>query len=86
MWDLQWRLPKRHGKRAEALVQHPRFRASYDFLLLRELSSEIEPGLGQWWTDYQEAEDDTRRQMVKEITDKAPKRRRQTRKRKRSNG
>ncbi len=54
IWELQLRLPKHNGKRAQKLVEHPRFRAAYDFLLLREHSGEISAGLGQWWTDYQE--------------------------------
>ncbi|PCJ16257.1 MAG: poly(A) polymerase [Gammaproteobacteria bacterium] len=64
IWEYQLRLPIRSAKRAELLVQTPRFRAAYDFLLLREHSGEIEPGLGQWWTDYQEADPSKRHQMA----------------------
>lgn len=53
IWELQFRLPKNAGKRAQKLHQHPRFRAAYDFLLLREQAGEIDPGLGEWWTEYQ---------------------------------
>lgn len=53
IWEMQYRLPNHNGNRAQRLFNHPRFRASYDFLLLREEAGEIEPGLGQWWTDYQ---------------------------------
>jgi len=67
IWELQFRLPQRHGKRAAQLIQHPRFRAGYDFLLLREKSGEIKPGVGQWWTDYQEANDDDRLKMAQEL-------------------
>lgn len=35
IWTLQQRLEIAHGKRAIAVLQHPRFRAAYDFLLLR---------------------------------------------------
>lgn len=64
IWDLQPRLALRHGRRAEQLVTHPRFRAAYDFLLLREEAGEIEPGLGDWWTRYQDADDGGRERMV----------------------
>lgn len=67
IWDLQARLDSRHGRRAEALVEHPRFRAAYDFLLLREQSGEIEPGLGEWWTQYQEADSIGRDQLVRDL-------------------
>ncbi|WP_409523748.1 polynucleotide adenylyltransferase PcnB [Nitrincola sp. MINF-07-Sa-05] len=53
IWELQMRLPKRQGKKAELLVTHPRFRAAYDLLLLREAAGEDLDGLGKWWTDYQ---------------------------------
>lgn len=69
IWELQYRLPNRSGSRAQRLITHPRFRASYDFLLLREEAGEIEPGLGQWWTEYQlqspEQREDNARKMHK---------------------
>src|SRR5690606_27147433 len=49
IWDLQVRLTNRRGKRAEMLLSHKRFRAAYDFLLLREAAGEELEGLGQWW-------------------------------------
>ncbi|ROR98633.1 poly(A) polymerase [Sinobacterium caligoides] len=53
IWELQLRLTKRQGKRAHSLMHHPRFRASYDFLLLREQAGENHNGLGEWWTQFQ---------------------------------
>lgn len=53
IWEMQIRLVKNNSRRAAQLVTHPRFRAGYDFLLLREKSGEIEAGLGEWWTKYQ---------------------------------
>ena len=64
IWEMQLRLPKRNANRAEQLLGHPRFRASYDFLLLRENAGEALNGLGQWWTDYQQTNADQRRSMV----------------------
>ncbi|CAM3465137.1 polynucleotide adenylyltransferase PcnB [Parendozoicomonas haliclonae] len=55
IWDLQHRLERRQPKRIEELAAHPRFRAAYDFLLLREESGENLNGAGRWWTKYQEA-------------------------------
>lgn len=65
IWDLQERLPRRQGKRADTLLEHPRFRAAYDFLLLREHAGEETGGLGEWWTRYQDASDTERRAMIK---------------------
>ena len=63
IWDQQLRLPNRRGKRAELMLANKRFRAAYDFLLLREAAGEDLDGLGQWWTDYQSADADTRAAM-----------------------
>ena len=67
IWDMQERLPRRSGKRADLLLENPRFRAGYDFLLLRESAGEQTDGLGEWWTLYQEASDSQRRQMIRQL-------------------
>ncbi|MGE8480792.1 MAG: polynucleotide adenylyltransferase PcnB, partial [Pseudomonas shirazensis] len=67
IWDMQERLPRRSGKRADMLLDNPRFRAGYDFLLLRESAGEETEELGQWWTDYQDANDSERRAMIAEL-------------------
>jgi len=54
IWEMQLRLNKRQTKRALNLMYHPRFRAGYDFLLLREQVGESLDGLGAWWTKFQQ--------------------------------
>ena len=55
IWNLQHRLPKRHGDRAQKIVEHPRFRAAYDFLGVRAAAGETEvQSIFDWWTTYQE--------------------------------
>ncbi|MFA5493767.1 MAG: polynucleotide adenylyltransferase PcnB [Porticoccaceae bacterium] len=71
IWDMQQRLPLRYGRRAEHLVELPRFRAGYDFILLREQAGEDLGGLGRWWTLYQEAGDSERLTMVKALDNKS---------------
>ena len=66
-WHLQTQLGRRDGKRAEKLSEHPRFRAAYDFLLMREEAGENLDGLGQWWTHYQSANEPQRTQMVSNL-------------------
>ena len=56
IWEMQLRLPRINSRKCKDLLSHPRFRASYDFLLLREQSGEQLDNIGQWWTDYQEQE------------------------------
>ena len=84
IWDLQQRLPLRHGRRADHLLEVPRFRAGYDFVLLREQAGEQLGDLGRWWTRYQEADEHERQAMVKAVesqgSGKPPQRRRRRRK------
>ncbi len=53
IWSMQYRLENTQGKRALTVLQHPRFRAAYDFLLLREQSGEELTNRGQFWTQLQ---------------------------------
>jgi poly(A) polymerase len=53
IWEFQLRLERRQGRRAAELVDHRRFRAAYDFLLLREAAGEGSGELGPWWTEFQ---------------------------------
>ncbi|MCQ4348154.1 polynucleotide adenylyltransferase PcnB [Pseudomonas stutzeri] len=88
IWDMQERLPRRQGKRADLLLENPRFRAGYDFLLLREEAGEETGGLGDWWTRYQDASDSERRAMIRALSEgdagKAPRKRRRSPRKRRS--
>ena len=82
IWELQLRFPRRHGKGAARLLEHKRFRAAYDFLLLRAESGAADPELAQWWTRFQELGPDQRKAMVRALapaTAERPKRRRRRR-------
>ncbi len=57
IWDMQARLEKKKGKKAGEAAESNRFRAAYDFVLLREQCGENLRGLGKWWTGYQESEE-----------------------------
>ena len=54
IWSLQNQLENAKGRRAVRLLTHPRFRAAYDFLLLREQAGEKVNRRGQWWTELQQ--------------------------------
>jgi poly(A) polymerase len=53
IWALQSRFEHTRGKRPARLASHPRFRAAYDFLLLRAQAGEVSQKLADWWTEYQ---------------------------------
>jgi poly(A) polymerase len=80
VWALQPRFEQRGGQRPYRLLEHPRFRAAYDFLLLRAESGEVDAELGDWWTRFQDASDDERAAML--LTDSGPKPRRKRKRRK----
>ncbi len=81
IWLLQPRFEQRSGKRPYALIEQARFRAGYDFLLLRAESGEIPAELGKWWTDFLNADGETRAAMLlPQKPDEAKKRRRRKRK------
>jgi poly(A) polymerase len=62
--QLQTRFRYRHGKRAEGLLAHPRFRAAYDFLKLRAEAGDAEPVLVEFWDRVQRANGDERRKLL----------------------
>jgi poly(A) polymerase len=51
---LQPRFERRAGRRALRLLEHPKFRAAYDLLLLRAEAGEVDPELAAWWSRLQE--------------------------------
>lgn len=74
IWGLQPRFEQRAGKRPFALLNHPRFRAGYDFLLLRCESGELPIELADWWTTFINADSATKTAML--MPDTLPKKRR----------
>ncbi len=74
IWGMQPRFEQRAGKRPFAVLTHPRYRAGYDFLLLRCESGELPMELGNWWTDFADASGEARTTML--LPDTVPKKRR----------
>lgn len=82
IWQLQPRLLKRTGKQPLRLLQHPRFRAAYDFLLLRRDAGEDLEAVCRWWTEFQATDDDGKKGLLR--TSPGRKRRPRSRGRRRS--
>ncbi|HEY6241479.1 MAG TPA: polynucleotide adenylyltransferase PcnB [Burkholderiales bacterium] len=64
IWALQPRLDQRSGRRPFALLAHERFRAGFDFLVLRSASGEAPEELAQWWERFQQAGETERQAML----------------------
>lgn len=77
LWLLQPRFEHRGGQRPNRLLAQPRFRGAYDFLLLRCESGELDTEIGEWWTQFQDANEGEREALLK--PDSAPKKRRRRR-------
>jgi poly(A) polymerase len=69
IWIMQDRLTSLESKKASKAFEHPKFRAGYDFLLLR---AEINPAefskAANWWKDFQNAPQPTQQQMLKSLS------------------
>lgn len=75
IWAMQPRFQARTGHKPFRLLSHPRFRAAYDFMLLRCESGELDMAIGTWWKDFQDASQSEREKMLTETT-RSPKRKR----------
>jgi poly(A) polymerase len=64
IWLLQQRFEQRAGQRPYRLLEQPRFRAAFDFLLLRCASNEVDNELGLWWDEFQDASEARRQEML----------------------
>jgi poly(A) polymerase len=83
IWALQPRFENRVGRRPYQLLEHLRFRAAYDFLLLRCESGELDAEIGEWWTKFQHADEAARAGMLlKSVPGTGDKRRRRPRRKK----
>jgi poly(A) polymerase len=69
---LQPRFERRDGRRALRLLEHPRFRAAYDFLLLRAAAGDADPALAEWWTHIQTVTPEARIGLVEKSAPAAP--------------
>ena len=65
IWTMQPRLEKRVGRYPFRLVESPKFKAGYDFLLLRSQSGEVPGDLAQWWTNFWQGDEFERDELMK---------------------
>lgn len=70
--SLQHRLSQRRGTQPYRLLEHPRFRAAYDLLVIRAHSDESVQELSEWWTQFHTAPPEHRENMMKEVQKLSP--------------
>ena len=77
VWEMQTRLLNPKAQQIQALSSHARFRAGFDFLLLREKSGdEGTLGMGQWWDAYQLMSTDEKERAISQYNRQRAKSRR----------
>ena len=64
IWMMQLRFERRTGKNPYTLVEHPKYRAGYDFMLLRSLLGHVPSDLVRWWENFVQADADARAVMI----------------------
>ena len=74
MFALQPRLEHPRGRRALRVLEHPRFRASYDLLVLRAQLGLASQERVDWWTRLQEVSSAERESMADELGGSTPRR------------
>ncbi len=79
IWSLQPRFEQRSGARPYRLLTHPRFRAGYDFLLIRTKGGDAPQELADWWSRFQDAGEAERANMLQPAKTGEGKRRRRRR-------
>ena len=67
IWSLQLKLETRLGHQPYKILNHPRFRAAYDFLLLREEAARDSQGIGDWWTQFQKVNRPSKIELLKSL-------------------
>ena len=71
IWVLQLKLHSRIGNQPYKLIKHPRFRAAFDFMLVRERAAKIKAGPGDWWDSFQKDDDALKRKLIDSIKEKS---------------
>jgi poly(A) polymerase len=64
IWLLQPRFEKRQAASVNRLLQHIRFRAGLDFMLLRAESGQFDTALAQWWNALANADAEERAALI----------------------
>lgn len=81
IWILQTRLQRRQSARVKDVFRHPRFRAAFDFLVLRKEAQEDQlEEVIQWWSNFIAADEPARLDMLKMLGKKKTRHRRHRKK------
>ena len=81
---LQHYLTHNRGSRPYKTLEHPRFRAAYDLLLLRAKAGEPVHELAHWWTQFQQGDSQQKEKLLKQSPKPAQTKKRRSRQKKKT--
>jgi len=67
IWMMQPRFEKRQGSTPFSLIDHPRFRAGFDFMRLRADAGEVDVVLADWWQEFSQADEAVQRDLMEQV-------------------
>ena len=71
IWMLQLRFERRTGKNPYSLIEHPKYRAGYDFMLLRSQLGHVDPAVVAWWENFVAADEEGRALLIEQAQKEA---------------
>jgi poly(A) polymerase len=80
IWVMQYFFDMRKSRQVFRLLENRKFRAGYDFMLLRESVAQASPEVADWWTRIQDVDENERRKMLNSLSGNSKKRRRRKKK------
>lgn len=73
VWHMQQRLTHPRKRHVGKILRHQRFRAAYDFLVLRAQAGEPYQNAAKWWTEFQAANEEERLHLLANLPRPDPK-------------
>lgn len=67
IWELQSSFHKKKSSSVIRTMSHPRFRAAYDFFLLRSLAGNSPKDLANWWQEFVNADKDSQELILSNL-------------------
>ena len=80
IWTMQFFFDQRKSRQVYRLLENRKFRAGYDFLLLRASVGQASPEVAEWWTRIQDVDENERKKMIMSLAGGGKKRRRRKKK------
>ena len=80
IWVMQYFFDQRKSRQVFRLLENRKFRAGYDFMLLRASVAQANPEVADWWTRIQDVDENERRNMLNSLSGNSKKRRRRKKK------